>query len=370
MLFNCIVFQPANEEFLNTLRRALRHAAFPHTLTVFAEPASSLPEELSRIKAHATYQDDDLFLVIRQQADFLTKGDFLNKAVASHLAGGWDWTYPTQSIRSFFTRDNWQMFDGRTLDTIFTSRTDSPDRVLADPQFKVNSRYLMDLASIRNFRRHFPPEKAGDRRADKDAYQFEYWNQRARSYPEDGRTGYVGYYRQRETDFIEEHFVPGHILDCGCGDGKFLETVKARVNVPSFWVGFDFSLDMLRFANQKDASLLQLNLRDLAFKSNSFDYVFAVRSIKNIPSWKGQKKALGQLMHICRKRLVIIDSFSECYTQPIPAYNYLIEEARLISLLEGGTFRLIEKRYYPEPGRPFEYQREPIGDEGFLAFEK
>ena len=138
----------------------------------------------------------------------------------------------------------------------------------------------------------------------------------------------------------------------------------------SFWVGFDFSPNMLSFANQDSSSFLRCNLKQLAFKEQSFDYVYALRSIKNIPGWRGQKKSLNELIRVCRKRLVVIDSFIESYTQAIPLYNYLLYEDKLLALMEQRNFRLLEKRYYPQPGRPFDFQDEPIGDEGFFAFER
>ncbi len=385
---NCVVIEPISKEFLVNLEKALMAAGFSKDIAVFSEtgnneisnqyhalkfgnaPNIPSPDTLKIIQKHFNPKDDEILLFIKNKADFLTKSDFLEKTIAAHLLGKFDWTYPTQSIRAFFSKDNWQVFTGKTLKKILKKKFSTHDQILSAAEVKINSRYLMALEDIRFFRRYHNKRRKAVIEVAKDKYQFQYWDKRALDYPEAGRTGYVEHYRELEMNFVLENSIPGKMLDCGCGDGKFLERIIAKNDKHSVSVGFDFSPNMLKFSNSQSASFLRINLKQLAFKKRSFDYVYAVRSVKNLPGWGLQKKAIKEIADSCNKRLVIIDSFFESYTQAIPRYNYLIREDKFLKVLKESRFRLIEKRYYPEPVRFFDYQSEPIGDEGFFVFER
>lgn len=112
------------------------------------------------------------------------------------------------------------------------------------------------------------------------------------------------------------------VLEIGVGTGLSLEYYPPNIEL----TGFDYSLGMLRQAKNKAASssrcpvkLLQMDVQNMAFADNSFNYLMAAYVLTVVPD---PEKAIKELFRVARPgaRVVLI--------------NYLCSSNKLMSIIE------------------------------------
>ena len=96
----------------------------------------------------------------------------------------------------------------------------------------------------------------------------------------------------------------GLTLDVGCGNGLFFASLNAR---DARLVGADLDLDLLREAGQvftdnriANARLVQGDAGALPFPNGTFDNIFFLNTLINIPDDEIVRRLLEELMRLCR----------------------------------------------------------------------
>lgn len=95
----------------------------------------------------------------------------------------------------------------------------------------------------------------------------------------------------------------GHILDVGCGTGRFLPWLTERNRV----TGMDLSESMLEQARAKcaQATLTAASVLAIPFPDNTFDAVYSVRVIQHI---RDQEQMIREMSRVCKPggRVVLV----------------------------------------------------------------
>jgi ubiquinone/menaquinone biosynthesis C-methylase UbiE len=91
------------------------------------------------------------------------------------------------------------------------------------------------------------------------------------------------------------------VLDLGCGNGRFYETVKKVKNTS--YTGIDASQKLVEIArkNYPQASFQKASGLDLPFDEGSFDKVFVIATFHHIPSQKLRHKFLKEARKVLKK---------------------------------------------------------------------
>jgi len=125
------------------------------------------------------------------------------------------------------------------------------------------------------------------------------------------------------------------VLDVGCGDGALLSRLDARRRV-----GIDFSEPMIGKARENnDIKFFVDDARHLSFDDDSFDIVYTVRCLINIPSWEQQCQAINECLRVAKKRVI----FSEAFYEPLQRLNAIRQIAGLDLLVEHDFNRYIKE---------------------------
>jgi len=97
---------------------------------------------------------------------------------------------------------------------------------------------------------------------------------------------------------------PGRTLDVGCGNGLFFAALGQSAQA---YHGLDADRLLLREARRVFAdngiartSLVEGDLADLPYLTGSFDYVFFLNTLVNIPSEEATAGLLDELARVCR----------------------------------------------------------------------
>ena len=110
------------------------------------------------------------------------------------------------------------------------------------------------------------------------------------------------------------------VLDNGCGTGLLLERLKGQL------VGMDFSSSLLlaafsRLKSRRKAHLIQADAEHLPFRDKSFDKLFAVTLIQNIPEPRLALEEMRRVSHALSE--AIVTALKKTYT--LNAFHQLIE---------------------------------------------
>lgn len=95
---------------------------------------------------------------------------------------------------------------------------------------------------------------------------------------------------KRVVELITSTFPADSLLDCGCGDGRFLAAIARRLDRPARLVGSDLSERILATAKQTVAreaadapvDFVRANAEALPFSAESFDRVLSVQVIEHL----------------------------------------------------------------------------------------
>ena len=125
------------------------------------------------------------------------------------------------------------------------------------------------------------------------------------------------------------------VLDVGCGDGSLLSKISALRRA-----GIDFSEKMIAMARKhKDIDFFVGDARNMAFKNSSFDVVYTVRCLINLPTWGDQMQAIKECLRVARKRVILAEAFYE----PMQRLNALRQVSGLRPLEEHDYNRYLKE---------------------------
>lgn len=125
------------------------------------------------------------------------------------------------------------------------------------------------------------------------------------------------------------------VLDVGCGDGDLLSKISALRRA-----GIDFSEKMIAIARKhKNIDFFVDDVRKLDFKDNTFDIVYTVRCLINLPTWNEQIQVIKECLRVARKRVI----FSEAFYEPMQRLNTLRQVAGLRPLEEHDYNRYLKE---------------------------
>lgn len=107
------------------------------------------------------------------------------------------------------------------------------------------------------------------------------------------------------------------VFDAGCGTGRLSFLLKEKRNCKV--VGADLSMRMIEYAKKSnrynDVEFLHMDIGDLAFEENHFDYSIMCQVIHELPPDK-QIKVIKEIMRVGRKTL-ILDSNTPLPKNPV-----------------------------------------------------
>jgi ubiquinone/menaquinone biosynthesis C-methylase UbiE len=103
-----------------------------------------------------------------------------------------------------------------------------------------------------------------------------------------------------------------NILEAGCGTGRLLTSLKKKTY--SIY-GVDISPYMLAIAHRKykgkflNAHLIRADIAHLPFRDSSFDFIFCIRVINQLPSKTYAFDSIRELCRVCKKSGVMLVEF-------------------------------------------------------------
>lgn len=141
------------------------------------------------------------------------------------------------------------------------------------------------------------------------------------------------------------------ILDCGCGDGLYLKTIRELGDYKIF--GFDLNGDSLRLTqknvNDKPVPLVQGNGSALPYNNNSFDKIFSTEVLEHIPN---DLEALNEIYRVLKpggKFIITVPNHN--YPLLWDPINWLMEAAAGSYIKSGflaGIWNMHLRLYYSE----------------------
>lgn len=136
------------------------------------------------------------------------------------------------------------------------------------------------------------------------------------------------------------------VLDVGCANGY--STIRQLKSKPKHITGIDFSLPMIKFANEqrvkkrlKNVDFIVGDIRDLKFPDESFDLTYTTRVLINLPNWQEQIIGINECLRVTKKGGKVI--FSEAFFEPLVLLNALRALKNLAPLEEHDFNRYLKK---------------------------
>lgn len=105
----------------------------------------------------------------------------------------------------------------------------------------------------------------------------------------------------QDLNFLKEFVQPGdRVLDVGCGNGRLLNLIQDK---KVSYVGLDVSPRLIKIAEQAfpGYQFIVGDVLNLSFTDNSFDKVFAMALLHQVPSKKLRLKALSEIQRVLKK---------------------------------------------------------------------
>lgn len=96
------------------------------------------------------------------------------------------------------------------------------------------------------------------------------------------------------------------ILECGIGNGDFLDMFKEQISRPIDYTGVDITQSFIDYVkkNHPDAKFVRGDMQDLSqFNDEQFDVVYTRHTLEHIPYYK---TAISELARVAKCKVVII----------------------------------------------------------------
>lgn len=106
-------------------------------------------------------------------------------------------------------------------------------------------------------------------------------------------------------------------LDVGCANGfpslKQANFVRSITGIDNCKKMIEFAKEALYISNKQNVAFYVGDIRDIQFEDKTFDVVYTTRALINLPNWGHQKKAIGELLRVCKTRgkVIILEAFVE-----------------------------------------------------------
>jgi SAM-dependent methyltransferase len=184
-----------------------------------------------------------------------------------------------------------------------------------------------------------------------------YWEERARSDQSAQSTTLDYYLREIEFRCIGESISvrrPARVFDVGCGDAH--TTLRLAALFPHIaFVGGDYAQAMVTNARnnlqRQDTKNVEIIKYDVSIAGDlhSFDFVYTMRCLINLPSWESQRSALNNISALLIRSgtYVMIENFADGHLQmnqvrrsfglpeiKVRDHNCFFEQERLLPFLE------------------------------------
>lgn len=175
-----------------------------------------------------------------------------------------------------------------------------------------------------------------------------YWENQAKEYKDSHWASWGDIHMiNLEKELISKYVKSGQtILDVGCGNG--FSTFELLKKNPKFVIGIDFTETMINEAKKKKEDLkadkisFEIgDIRKLKFKNDSFDIVYTIRVLINLPNWEEQKQGIKECIRVAKKGGKII--FSEAFWEPLTLLNSFRLMKGLAPLVEHDFNRYLKK---------------------------
>lgn len=104
------------------------------------------------------------------------------------------------------------------------------------------------------------------------------------------------------NDYIKEE---DRVLDVGCGNGRYFELVKIK---NAGYVGIDNSSKLVEEAKKKypEADFLVADALDISFGDKSFEKVYSIAVLHNIPSKELREKFLNEAFRVLKDKGMLV----------------------------------------------------------------
>jgi tRNA (uracil-5-)-methyltransferase TRM9 len=107
--------------------------------------------------------------------------------------------------------------------------------------------------------------------------------------------------------FVDSFEKNSYVLDAGCGNGKNMYREDCT------FIGGDFCNIFLEMIKYKGLECIQLNVKSIPFKNNTFDYTICIAVIHHIKEKDAQIKAIKELIRVTKKYGKILISVWEVH---------------------------------------------------------
>jgi ubiquinone/menaquinone biosynthesis C-methylase UbiE len=107
------------------------------------------------------------------------------------------------------------------------------------------------------------------------------------------------------------------VLDVGCANGfsalKQANFVRSITGIDNCQKMIEGAKEALFISNKQNVAFDVGDIRDIRFEDNTFDVVYTTRVLINLPNWRHQKKAIGELLRVCKTggKVIILEAFVE-----------------------------------------------------------
>jgi ubiquinone/menaquinone biosynthesis C-methylase UbiE len=179
---------------------------------------------------------------------------------------------------------------------------------------------------------HYPPNYLGKTTHTVDAF-LSGKLQRSRSW-------------RRETekiDLLERHITEGHILDVGCGDGKFLWGLD-----PQKWqrTGVDFAKETLSIVASKihDINLINGNIFSQKLQKNQFDVITLWHVLEHLPDSLRVLERAHKLLRPGGWIVISVPNFSSLQARLFGRYWYAIDVPRHLYHFSPNSLEILLKK--------------------------
>jgi len=143
------------------------------------------------------------------------------------------------------------------------------------------------------------------------------------------------------------------ILDMGCGQGR---DTKRFCEKGHRVIGIDLSKELLKIAERRtyDASFIQMDIRNMEFKADAFDGLWACASLIHIPK-KDMPKTLEKSYEIAREGCIFYATvkkgdeektlFDKKYGNTQKSWSFF-QKKEMENFLEEAGFKMISDKYF------------------------